>query len=101
MLLRPGSRLQSVTCETQVIVVRAPGDEVDLRCGGKPMVAAGEAGETSTPAGGFDGGTLMGKRYASEEIGLEVLCTKAGAGSLSVGEQPLLEKDAKPLPASD
>jgi hypothetical protein len=101
MILRPGSRLQSVTCDTQVIVVRAPSDDVDVQCGGKPMVTAGANGETSTPAAGFDSGTALGKRYASEEIGLEILCTKPGSGSLSVGEQPLLEKDAKPLPASD
>jgi hypothetical protein len=101
MILRPGSRLQSVTCDTQVIVVRAPADDVDVQCGGKPMVAAGADGETSTPAAGFDSGTAMGKRYASEELGLEILCTKPGAGSLSLGQQPLLEKDAKPLPASD
>ena len=33
--------------------------------------------------------------------GAEVLVTKAGAGSLSVGATPLALKEAKPLPASD
>ena len=33
--------------------------------------------------------------------GAEVLVTKAGAGSLSVGTTPLAIKEAKPLPASD
>jgi hypothetical protein len=93
--------LESVTCDTQVIVVRAPAGDVDLHCGGKPMVDAGGAGDKSTPAVGFDAGTLMGKRYASDELGIEILCTKPGAGSLSIGEELLPEKDAKPLPASD
>ena len=49
----------------------------------------------------YSGGTLIGKRYADEELGLEVLCTKAGAGSLSIGAAELFQKDAKPLPSSD
>jgi len=43
---------------------------------------------------------VMGKRYVDEQ-GAEVLVTKAGAGSLTVGEIPLSLKEAKPLPASD
>jgi hypothetical protein len=31
----------------------------------------------------------------------EVLATKAGAGSLSIGSTPLAIKESKPLPASD
>jgi hypothetical protein len=46
-----------------------------------------------------DDGTLLGKRYVHED--LEVLCTKAGKGSLSVGGVRLPLKEAKPLPASD
>ena len=42
----------------------------------------------------------MGKRYV-DDGGAEVLVTKAGAGTLSVGEAPLMLKEAKPLPASD
>jgi hypothetical protein len=45
--------------------------------------------------------TLTGKRYADEDLGLELLCTKAGEGWLSVGDRPLLVKGAKPLPSSD
>jgi hypothetical protein len=50
---------------------------------------------------GFDQGTQLGKRYADDDLGLELLCTKAGEGSLSVGEGILAVKGAKPLPASD
>jgi hypothetical protein len=42
----------------------------------------------------------MGKRYV-DDGDAEVLVTKAGAGSLSVGATPLTLKEAKPLPASD
>lgn len=102
MQLKAGSRLQSAVCDTQVIVVRAPKDEVDLRCGGHPMVPQGSAapgGLTLDTA--HSAGSAMGKRYADEELGLEVLITKAGAGSLSIGDAAMHLKDAKPLPSSD
>lgn len=101
MQLKPGTRLQSAVCDTQVVVVRPPADDVDLRCGGHPMVPVGEAVERVASVAGFDTGTLMGKRYTADELGLEVLCSKAGAGALSVGDELLPLKDAKPLPASD
>jgi hypothetical protein len=46
-------------------------------------------------------GSALGKRYISEGIGLEVLCTKAGSGGLVARGIPLEEKRAKPLPSSD
>ncbi|WP_254358712.1 hypothetical protein [Mycolicibacterium peregrinum] len=48
-----------------------------------------------------DGGTLLGKRYVGEDSGLEVLCTKTGAGSLAFDDTPLVVQGAKPLPPSD
>lgn len=33
---------------------------------------------------GFDGGMLVGKRYADDQVGIE-LCTKARDGALSLG----------------
>jgi hypothetical protein len=42
----------------------------------------------------------MGKRYV-DDAGAEVLVTKAGTGTLSIGTVPLVIKEAKPLPASD
>ena len=48
----------------------------------------------------FSDGTVMGKRYI-DDSGAELLVTKAGAGSLSIGDTPLELKTAKPLPASD
>ena len=83
--------------------MKAPaGAEVDLRCGGEPIVPVDQAAAgDKAPAAGFDGGTLLGKRYADDDLGLEVLCTKAGAGSLSIGDSPLGVKQPKPLPSSD
>jgi len=98
--LKPGTRLESVTCATQVVVVRAPADDVDLCCGGAPMQDIGAGGERR-PISGSGDPTLTGKRYADEDLGLELLCTKAGEGWLSVGDRPLLVKGAKPLPSSD
>lgn len=100
MQLKSGLRLQSVTCDTQVIVVRGSG-AVDLRCGGQPMVAAGGAVERQPASDTHAGGTLMGKRYGDDESGVEILCTKPGAGSLSIGDAALPEKGAKALPSSD
>lgn len=100
--LKPGERFRSTVSETEVVVVKAPEGDVDLRCGGAPMVPAAEAGgATGEPAAPFDEPTLTGKRYESEALGLQVLCSKGGAGSLSVGDEPLVQVGAKPLPASD
>ena len=65
MELKPGLRLESATCDTQVVVVKAPRDAGDV------------------------------------DLGVEVLCTQGGAGSLTIGDAPLLVKGAKPLPSSD
>lgn len=102
MELTIGARLESATCDTQVVVVRTPKDEtdIDLRCGGQPIRELGSSDER-LPLTGDGDPTLMGKRYADEEVGLEVLCTRGGDGTLTVGDDPLLVKGAKPLPASD
>jgi hypothetical protein len=46
-------------------------------------------------------GTQIGKRYVDDARGIELLCTKAGAGTLAVEGVALPVKGAKPLPASD
>lgn len=102
MQLKPGLRLESATCDTQVVVVKAPKDaaDVDVRCGGEPMREVGSGGDR-LPVSGAGDPTLLGKRYADEDLGLELLCTQGGDGALSVGDTPLLVKGAKPLPSSD
>ena len=99
--LKPGSRWRSAVCDTEAIVVRAPSVPVVFECGGQPMVPHGQdppAGVSIDPARA--GGTAIGKRF-EHESGLEVLCTKGGAGSLSVDGVALGMKEAKPLPSSD
>jgi hypothetical protein len=100
-MIKNGTRLQSQVCDTQVIVVRSADSLDDLRAGGVPMVPLGaekSADATMDPA--FSEGNVMGKRYVDEN-GAEVLVTKAGAGTLSIGTTALNLKEAKPLPASD
>ncbi len=98
--LKPGSRFASAVCATEVIVVKGAG-EVDLRCGGSAMTAAGATRGDGDPAADAAGGTLMGKRYVDADETVEVLCTKPGDGSLGLGDALLDLKEAKPLPASD
>jgi hypothetical protein len=99
-MIKNGTRLQSQVCDTQVIVVKSADSLDDLRCGGQLMVALDVERSTGAPDPAFADGSLMGKRYV-DDGGAEVLVTKAGAGSLSVGTTALVIKEAKPLPASD
>jgi hypothetical protein len=103
-MIKNGTRLQSQVCDTQVIVVRGADSLDDLRAGGAPMVAIGTESAENSEGPSLDpalaDGNLMGKRYV-DDSGAEVLVTKAGKGTLSVGSTPLSTKEAKPLPASD
>lgn len=98
--LRPGLKLSSAVCSTEVIVVAGSGD-VDLTCGGVPMTEPGGDASDASAVDGLTEGSLMGKRYCDEEGTIEVLCTKPGDGSVGVGQTALGLKEAKPLPASD
>jgi hypothetical protein len=100
--VKTGARLRSAVCDTEVIVIRAQADELDLRCGGAPMLPEGASADTAAePAAGFTEPTLLGKRYADADDTIELLCTKAGASTLSIGDTPLAVKGPRPLPASD
>ncbi|HET8880993.1 MAG TPA: hypothetical protein VFM56_02355 [Solimonas sp.] len=96
--MKAGSKLKSVACDTEVMVIRA--SDVVVECGGAPMVdVRPDARATIDPA--FAEGTKIGKRYVNADDTIELLCTKGGAGSLSIGGVALHPKDAKPLPSSD
>jgi hypothetical protein len=102
MELKPGSRWKSAVCNVEVVVVRPAQGIVILSCGGYPMVSVGQpASEAQEISPDYTGGTNVGKRYFDGETGVEVLGTKAGTGSLSIGDRKLQIKEAKPLPASD
>ena len=101
-VIKPGLRLKSAVCSTEIMVIRSPGGEAELGCGGVEMIAV-----TESPAAGarLDSahaqGTLIGKRYVDADDRLELLCTKGGEGSLTVNRVPLSVKQAKALPSSD
>jgi hypothetical protein len=100
-MIKNGTRLKSQVCDTQVIVVRSADSLDDLRAGGAPMVPIDqEVSSDLVLDEALSDGNLMGKRYVDEN-GAEVLVTKAGKGTLSVGTTALTVKEAKPLPASD
>lgn len=102
MKLRPGQKLHSAVCDAQVVVVKAPSGEVELGCGGAPLLDDGQQADGSPALDPSLGdGPLLGKRYADDDLGLELLCTRPGAGALTVEGRPLLLKGAKPLPSSD
>ena len=102
MQLKPGTRLRSATDSTEVVVVRVPAGSVDLRCGGSPMMPIDVAPDgTVAILAGFDTGTQLGKRYSADAAGIELLCTKAGDGAISIGDEVLVSKGSKPLPSSD
>ncbi|ELP64920.1 hypothetical protein STRTUCAR8_01280 [Streptomyces turgidiscabies Car8] len=99
-----GQMLASTVDTTAVIVVRCPDQEVEITCGGAAMAETNGPGgpaATGTADPGLMGGNLLGKRYAAEDLGLELLCTKQGQGTLAANGVPLPVKSPKPLPASD
>ena len=102
MILKLGAKYSSAVCDTQIMVIRTIAEPVDLRCGGAPMIAPNAeatAGAALDPA--HAGGSLIGKRYIDAADRIELLCTKGGQGSLSLGAEPLQVKQAKALPSSD
>lgn len=98
--IKVGMRLHSAVCGGEIIVVRPPEGVVELSCGGQPMTVDGARSGTPVEPSP-DGGTQLGKRYVDIESGLEVLCTKPGAGALAADGRPLTIKAAQALPASD
>jgi hypothetical protein len=102
MRIKIGARFRSAVCDTEVVVVRAVEDGVELCCGGAPMLDLDSPRPAAAgPAAGADGGTRIGKRYTDPDTGVELLCTKAGNGSLAVDGRPMEIRTAKPLPATD
>ena len=97
--MKPGVRLKSTVCDTEVMVIRAGGGGA-VECGGKPMAEAKPA-ELGAIDDAFAKGTQMGKRYVTADGTAELLCVKPGRGSLAINGVALQIKEAKPLPSSD
>ncbi|MFQ5417265.1 MAG: hypothetical protein ACE5FL_09490, partial [Myxococcota bacterium] len=100
--LKAGTRLRSAVCTTEVMIIAAPAEGVEISCGGVAMIAidAEPPADVSIDSAAA-GGTALGKRYVNEAGDLEILCTKPGEGSLAVAGTALGVKEAKPLPSSD
>ena len=99
--LKTGARLQSAVCGGEIMVVTTAGGDVDITCGGAPMVASGSDAPKVEINPDHAVGIVIGKRYITEDESLEVLCVKAGEGSLAVNGNLLLQKDTKKLPKTD
>jgi hypothetical protein len=96
--MKPGMKLKSAACDTEVMVVR--GKDIVVDCGGTPMAADKPASPAALNPD-FAAGSQIGKRYVDADGNVELLCTKPGKGSLSIGGVALQLKEAKPLPSSD
>jgi len=103
--IKVGARLKSNVCDTEVMIIACTDTSVSIHCGGDAMLDA----SANKSAGALDpahaAGTLLGKRYVNASNSsagkIELLCVKAGKGSLAVNGEVLVLKDAKPLPSSD
>jgi len=102
-VLKTGARLKSAVCDGEVMVVSAPDADITLTCGGAGMVdSATNAGERAAAIDPDHAvGIRIGKRYISEDGGLELLCVKSGDGGLAADGVLLLQKDTKQLPKTD
>ena len=94
-MLSTGQRIKSTVCDTEVMVITAPSDDLDLTCGGVTMGDDGDINPDHTE------GTVIGKRYVNNDGSLELLCVKPGDGSLAVDGTPLKLKESKKLPKTD
>jgi len=96
--MKPGTKLKSAVCDTEVMVIR--GADLVVECGGEPMAEQASA-ERRPVDPRFAQGTRIGKRYVDSAGKIELLCVKGGRGSLAIDGVLLQIKDAKPLPSSD
>ena len=94
--MKPGMKLKSAVDDAEFMVIKGSGLTVEY--GGAPMSDQKPATLSPITAGA---GVQIGKRYVDDAGAVELLCVKAGKGSLSIGGVALNVKEAKPLPSSD
>lgn len=97
MPLTAGVRLKTPASGCEVLVVRVPSTEEALTCAGGLMAPDVESGDPSDAPNDVQ----IGKRYADDDSGLELLCVKAGRGPLKFGGRDLVMRAPKALPSSD
>jgi hypothetical protein len=98
--LKSGAKLKSVVCDTQVMIIKGLPGEHDLCCGGPSMVGGTEEGSGTLDPDKAEG-TGTGRRYVNSDETLELLCVKAGKGTLYLDGVKMEPKQAKALPSSD
>jgi hypothetical protein len=98
---RAGQQLVSAVDSTAVIVIKAPAAECTVTCGGVAVATAGGPVTAADPDPALMGGPQLGKRSVDDADTIQLLCTKAGQGTLALDGSPLQIQAAKPLPASD
>lgn len=101
MTPKPGSRWKSVVCQAEAVVVRPPATPGLPQCGGHDMVPLGEPAEQRPVMEGFAAGCQIGKRYRDDPDGIELLCTRAGEGTLGFAGVPLALVPTRQLPSTD
>jgi hypothetical protein len=84
MPLRVGASVKDAATGTEIIIVKAPGDDAEFS-----MVTSD------------DGGLLLGKRYHCAKCGAEALVSRQGSAQLVCHGAPLVVSPAKSLPSSD
>ncbi|MEO9327849.1 hypothetical protein [Gordonia aurantiaca] len=99
-MYKPGSRLKSAACSTEIVVVKPPRSG-EITCGGAVMAEATATVDSVPIADGWDTGSVLGKRYEDVDTGLQVLVVKGGDGALGIDGRALTLVEAKALPASD
>lgn len=99
--IKVGARLKSNVCDTEVMIIACVDTSVTISCGGQPMIDATATKTNGNIDPAHGAGTLLGKRYVNAAGKIELLCVKAGKGSLAANGEALVLKDAKPLPSSD
>ena len=57
--LKPGNRVRSAVCDTEVMVIAAPAAEVDVTCGGVSMIQLAADPDGAAPADGAADGTRL------------------------------------------
>ena len=101
MEMKPGMRLTSIACDTEVMIIKA-GAIGKLTCGGHEMCSGKDRPPEKTAlAADASAGTVMGKRYVNDDQSFEALCVKPGQGSLALDGKLLQIKETKSLPSSD
>lgn len=98
-IYKPGTKLSSTVCKTQIMALRVPAVELEISCGGAPM-QVGDPAELGVMSG-ENSGTMVGKRYTDAEEIMEFLCTRGGEGSIAIDGYVIDIKAAKKLPSSD